>query len=99
MSRHTEGPWRAVRLPDGTWSIDSERVDGIAELDNRVDWRPRRGESGEAMRRRVEADARLIAAAPEMLRVLKEIRDQAVLLSFQRDDVCEAIAQAEGGDA
>lgn len=72
-ARHTEGPWTAHKLPCGTWSIDSERCDGIAEVDNRVEWRPMRSESGEAMRARVEHDARLIAAAPELLAALEAL--------------------------
>lgn len=71
--KFTQGPWAAVRLPDGGWSIDSETCDGIAELDCRVEWRPKRSESGNWAQVRLEWDARLIAAAPEMFAVLDRL--------------------------
>jgi hypothetical protein len=67
---HTQGPWRPVTLgasPDHTWviawAIDSELIE-IAKL---PEWPDDQAEA--------EANARLIAAAPEMLAALQDARD------------------------
>jgi len=100
---HTKGPWHPVTLgasPDHAWAIDSELVE-IARLS---EWPDNQAE--------VEANARLIAAAPEMLEALESL---AVGLSpasvdMQREnlaDLCRvcreiaesAIAKVKGGEA
>ena len=67
MSRHTEGPWRAapagrVFAPDGEWWL---QVCKVGEFDD-----PEMLMHGKS---RWEADARLIAAAPEMLEALEKM--------------------------
>lgn len=89
---HTSGPWYAVKLdasPDHAWAIDSELVE-VARLS---EWPDHQTEA--------EANARLIAAAPDLLAALESI---AVGLSpasvdMQRDNlpelckVCREIAE------
>ena len=60
----TSGPWYAVKLdasPDHAWAIDSELVE-IARLS---EWPDHQTEA--------EANARLIAAAPELLEALRNL--------------------------
>lgn len=94
MSAHTPGPWE-VRLTAGS---DEHRqwVDGIYSGDELVvdndHWHLR------------NADARLIAAAPEMLDALRQF-----VYSMEHDDkaeiqnalhsACEAITKAEGRES
>jgi hypothetical protein len=98
---HTPGPWYPVTLdasPDHAWAIDSELVE-IARLS---EWPDNQTEA--------EANARLIAAAPDLLAALESL---AVGLSpasveIQREnlaDLCRvcreiaesAISKAKGG--
>jgi hypothetical protein len=76
--KHTPGPWRVVRHDDegGTkwlkrYSVEGERstVAGFTEYD--VKWA--RGEA--KFDRLTDANARLIAAAPDMLAVLHRLVD------------------------
>ena len=65
MSKHTPGPWRA-QFREVTSAVASDgRVASLSQL-NRV----RRREPDE-----VAANARLIAAAPDMLEALEDARD------------------------
>jgi len=60
MSKHTPGPWHASRERDG-WTVRDEKQNlPIAEL-----WL--------SERREYEANARLIAAAPEMYEAIQPI--------------------------
>jgi hypothetical protein len=100
---HTQGPWYPVTIgasPDHSWAIDSELVE-IARL---PEWPDNQAEA--------EANARLIAAAPEMLAALESL---AIGLSpasvdMQRENLAElcracreiaenALAKAKGGNA
>ncbi len=100
---HTQGPWHPVTLgasPDHAWAIDSELVE-IARL---PEWPDNQAES--------EANARLIAAAPDLLAALESL---AIGLSpasvdMQREnlaDLCRicreiaenALAKVKEGDA
>jgi len=100
---HTKGPWYPVTLdasPDHAWAIDSE----LHEVARLPEWPDNQAEA--------EANARLIAAAPEMLAALESL---AVGLSpasveIQRENlanlcrVCReiaenALAKVKGGDA
>jgi len=86
---HTPGPWHPVTLgasPDHAWAIDSELVE-IARL---PEWPDDQAEA--------EANARLIAAAPELLEALQSLTHPMA----SDEDLSHAlavIAKAKGGDA
>ena len=100
---HTAGPWYPVTLgasPDHSWAIDSE----LHEVARLPEWPDNQAEA--------EANARLIAAAPDLLAALESL---AIGLSpasvdMQREnlaDLCRvcreiaesAISKAKGGNA
>ena len=108
-SKHTPGPWATMRLESQTGWVILRRVDEnhaqgpvFALVDATT------GVPGDT-----EANARLIAAAPELLAALKELRDMAKQYHRERyarmsqNDQSEflrcerlaaaAIARAEGG--
>lgn len=93
MSKHTPGPWKLVR--DGQEPSDGWLLVQFREWS--VYSEPMHGDSIGTQ----ESDARLIAAAPEMLAALK-----AVLPVMRRRHLAyslviaveEAIAKAEGGE-
>lgn len=63
-AQHTPGPWAYVRNPESTrWIIDSEPAHAIACT---AGFEPDN-----------EANARLIAAAPELLEALEELAERA----------------------
>lgn len=88
-TKHTSGPWYAVKLeanPDHAWAIDGELVE-IARLS---EWPDHMEEA--------EANARLIAAAPEMLDALRRLTHPMA----SDEDLSHAlavIAKAEGRGA
>jgi hypothetical protein len=99
MANHAPGPWFVsgvrIKMDRGEWH-GVNRYDGAKKQDQNiccVGFDPRTGEGF--------ADARLIAAAPEMFEALRAIAEGC---SFPEDDVqraCrdrarEAIAKAEG---
>ena len=91
MSKHTPGPWTAVIEKDDGHVVDTYVVDA----DEDVVVTPSAKLS--------EADARLIAAAPEMREVLIDIlgwisRNETVgMPTLLREKARAAIAKAEGG--
>lgn len=113
MSKHTPGPWAAKRVglqqwwinaPFGDPTIGYNFWDGLAEVYGSDDW----PESG---RKVAEANARLIAAAPELLQACEAMiewddREEDHAVDFAaRMALCErafdlaraAIAKAKGG--
>lgn len=90
MSKHTPGPWHAEKRKCHFHIIaaDLTRVTTVLGVDGPI--------------RKAVGDARLIAAAPEMLEALKEIhlamsrQDHAGLIGVIRVWAGEAIAKAEG---
>ena len=100
MGKHTPGPWRAVGFHgDKTWLHVQADYDGevheICDLDE-----PAGGRSP----RLKEADARLIAAAPEMYDALLGVLpfldaatgdDDAIREQYERIE--DVLAKAEGG--
>ena len=94
---YTSGPWYAEKIdasPDHSWAIDSELVE-IAKL---PEWPDHQAEA--------EANARLIAAAPEMLEALREMLSMFGDHEQYDDDSAQVIAQTrqviakvKGGDA
>ena len=66
MSAHTPGPWHMTPITNACWDIDGANRCGYAE--------------GHVCRVTLnEADARLIAVAPELLAALVEIADPCAL--------------------
>ena len=102
MTKHTPGPWTIVPYGDG---------DSLVIHADQSEWRicfmATPGASPGAMGR-IEANARLIAAAPEMLEALKSVDGMAVLALRGRtikeyaipasvlEQVIATIAKAEG---
>ena len=74
-SKHTPGPWRVEKVPSSSYGQLRIASDGIrSDWQHKDDVHDPRGESV-ASGIYEPADARLIAAAPEMLEVLEEILD------------------------
>ena len=84
---HTSGPWYPVTLfgsPDHSWAIESE----LHEVARLPEWPDNQAEA--------EANARLIAAAPEMLAALQSLTHPMA----SDDDLQNAlavIAKVKGG--
>ena len=96
MNAHTPGPWTARHTPS--------RCSGVADLWC-IDWSKDQEEVAEIVHG--EADARLIAAAPDLLEALEELRSAAIDLDQEDGEsvkLCEnaiykarhAIAKARG---
>jgi len=86
---HTPGPWHPVTLgasPDHSWAIDSELVE-IARL---PEWPDNQAEA--------EANARLIAAAPEMLAALQSLTHPMASVQDLQNALA-VVAKAKGGEA
>lgn len=93
IAKHAPGPWRATESLDvpGFWSIEALDSEGRRSAD--VAYMTLRSEH-------LEANARLIAAAPELLEALKHLatfgtegdEEQRAAL----DAACAALAKAEG---
>lgn len=98
-AKHTPGPWSAVE--HGAWDFSVEAQGTVCRIDNKGKWFPSRrdpcatvGRSQNAM----AADARLIAAAPELLEALAVVlleTEEALLEPTQRK-ARAAIAKATG---
>jgi hypothetical protein len=83
VSKHTPGPWRAYpatnRLGDvflGYWLVDGPDNAGVADLFGEV--RGEQDEDGDDKRlpdAEIEANARLIVAAPDLLAACKRLLD------------------------
>lgn len=110
-SKHTPGPWsvRGVSMEDGSISIGSEKhriviayATNAASLGDFVSAavRGRRDFGAPDTAQTQWANARLIAAAPDMLAALKLVADSGKFSCFDDlawDAVNGAIAKAEGG--
>ena len=97
MSKHTLGPWEASEgYPSDIWHVDMPSR-GYSVVVSRAE------EDWDMAVEEVQANAHLIAAAPELLDAL-----ETLLLSTERDDMNfrvrameaarEAIAKAKGGE-
>lgn len=82
MSKHTQGPWHIARFEASTVDIRDARGVTVAEV----------GDTS----MEDEANARLIAAAPELLEALKAARDDLRVAGFDAtvSMLDEAIAKA-----
>ena len=97
MSKHTPGPWDAEQTGD-EWRIRcAPTADPV--FPGKVSWtvafpaagRPDTDDT-------VEGNARLIAAAPDMLEALKYILGSGCCAGFGVEEAEAAIAKAEGKD-
>jgi hypothetical protein len=96
LAGHTPGPWQAVQIRDGLWHVinDPHRVP-IAVVDHSRDGHP-------PTRKQAEDDARLIAAAPDLLHAAKLALTIIEGLEHQTSESIDgnllraAIAKAEG---
>ena len=92
MSKHTQGPWKYI----GNYRPDGDGFGWFVEI------APERWASVEGLTfSEAEANAHLIAAAPELLEALKwltaEIKDCAQPSDWESWEACQAaIAKAEG---
>jgi len=90
MSKHTPGPWTFGHWGDDFWvSPDSS---GLTQKVARVTWGM--GEEREEGRE----NARLVAAAPELLAALKGVLRVADRKTDEFDAARAAIAKAEGAE-
>ena len=94
MSKHTPGPWN-IGTKNGArvWSENGETL--IADAD-----------ASESLRKEIKkANARLIAAAPDLLAIVKELQESVSYWSEYDvplgivDRINTAIAKATGGEA
>ena len=84
---HTPGPWHPVTLgasPDHAWAIDSE----LHEVARLPEWTDNQAEA--------EANARLIAAAPEMLAALQSLT-HPMASDEDLQNALAVIAKVKGG--
>lgn len=72
MSKHTPGPWKSV---NHSWSDTSILAPDFDHAICRLDINHATEESQEADEAQMAANARLIAAAPELLEALRIVRD------------------------
>lgn len=94
MSGHTPGPWSVGGITDtngGDWTVVTGRF-VVASVHNGVDFSPAAVGIPTSRQR---ANARLIAAAPELLAALEAMRDQFQYTSINDgDDEANRLAQA-----
>lgn len=84
MSKHTKGPWRAVRMDRNNIQIQSGKSTQVANIEH-----PHWDE-------KAEADAILIKEAPNMLKALQKVYKQCGknLCTSCRAEVFSALKQA-----
>jgi hypothetical protein len=86
---HTQGSWHPVTLgasPDHSWAIDSE----LHEVARLSEWPDNQAEA--------EANARLIASAPELLEALQSLT-HPMASDEDLQNALAVIAKAEGREA
>jgi hypothetical protein len=88
MSEHIPGPWELFASQNGAFDITA--LNGAVVICHREDWTHRANES--------RANARLIAAAPDMLAALKRVLAVADRKTEEFDAARAAIAKATGTD-
>ncbi|MFG1417212.1 hypothetical protein V5F38_05285 [Xanthobacter sp. V0B-10] len=98
-SKHTQGPWYAV---GGMVEIDNDYIQDICSVDPATFFQDsilRKKRSWEE----IEANARLIAAAPEMLALLRAIvanhGKEAVQTHLDNTDLADALAAIAKAEA
>jgi hypothetical protein len=103
---HTPGPWAPDSWGDDEYDVYTAGTDKlICSLAQSYD-----EETGQGLNANIEADARLIAAAPELLNALRQAKDELIVLyekAYPNDETdnettqiidraIAVIAQAEG---
>jgi hypothetical protein len=93
MTKHTPGPWHRVKHGDNeseVYDINGKSKDGVMTMLAEVhhDWQEWE---------EFEANARLIAAAPDMLEALKKARTCMSIPDCVMELIVAAIRKAEGG--
>jgi len=73
MNKHTPGPWAVV--DNGIWDVSVVGEATICHINNKGEWFPKDGTQMGRSQNKMLADARLIAAAPDLLEALKEVYD------------------------
>ena len=95
MIKHTPAPWRVGTLPTNAGGIAIVNDDTrIAVVDMQKEVGKKRAYAETCVER--DANAALIAAAPEMLSVLLDIMDNVHLPTGYSDIVVKAIQKATG---
>lgn len=101
-ANHTPGPWRIVIDDDGNRLSGRPSIHAHEDLDctvvhwdgfEQTYWQSARGE------KEMHANARLIAAAPELLETLEYLARRPTQSNQWLDEVLEVIAKATGQDA
>ena len=90
--KHTPGPWQAVK-----WDDNADDVVGWSVVDSEGAMLPESEMTGDI--EEAEANARLIAAAPDLLEALKiciEVLEDSGNYPWTLEDVKEAVAKATG---
>src|SRR5690349_6978861 len=99
-SKHTPGPWTAERVLIKTSAYNEVGYVCHGSTVVAQTWTPGNGAPHHAQVEETLANARLIAAAPEMLEALKYVSTQCDMLEMNdapwMKDVLAAIAKAEG---
>lgn len=88
MNEHTPGPWSITSKPDDEYPV--------FDIGHQLSNGPFKGDVMIVCDTVEEANAHLIAAAPEMYEALKAIEAEAHVNSTNYDLVIAAIAKAEG---
>ena len=92
MSEHTPGPWKAKKWVGTDPYDDPDRP--FVEVGN-VHWSPKNWKPAAAIKQ--TANARLIAAAPELLEALEQIANRGVPVQQEEHRIARAaIAKAKG---
>ena len=89
MEKHTPGPWMVRRFSNGTTEMPVA-IEAVRPNDCLVIARAERQDGEE------QANARLIAAAPDLLAALTRIEDQLVTLIAIRELTGEGLIMADG---
>lgn len=108
MSKHTPGPWRVVNATDVFTKLGATSAEGTEAAHNdawliadcaSIPTINKNGEQCELSFREAHANARLIAAAPELLEALRALAEYNAEMSggvslLDRDDLWEKAAAA-----
>ena len=101
---HTPGPWAASEYSDtggydcmtGSIFIRSSTVTGLADLDGAAYGQDACGAITAGILAEMQANARLIAAAPDLLRICEEMYAVAEFADYKLDEFEAVIAKAKG---
>ncbi len=85
MTQYTEGPWKAVQYGDGSWVVTQKGEKPQDHICQCANFTPTIRDDG-------SNNARLIAAAPELLEALREIVQHDGTDQDYRDEWTEALA-------